>query len=185
VNPGLGSVPSGDGGGAIYGCRSNPGREPCLRANNLVSGRAFEFNSTSGTEGGAIRVGSGNPNPGAVPFTTNASGRVANLNADKVDGLDAEQIRSPWAVVSAGGTLNRSNGATAASGDGAGEYQVTFNRDVSNCASQATLGEPDATDPPAGEIGVAGGSSANNVKVVTRDSTGVRANRGFHVSVNC
>ena len=33
----------GDGGGAIYGCRSNPGNEPCIRANNLKGGRAFEF----------------------------------------------------------------------------------------------------------------------------------------------
>src|SRR5687768_765883 len=33
----------GSGGGAIYGCRSAPGQEPCVRANNLKSGRAFEF----------------------------------------------------------------------------------------------------------------------------------------------
>ena len=33
----------GDGGGAIYGCRSNAGNEPCVRANNLKGGRAFEF----------------------------------------------------------------------------------------------------------------------------------------------
>src|ERR687890_201458 len=33
----------GDGGGAIYGCRSNTGNEPCLRASNLKGGRAFEF----------------------------------------------------------------------------------------------------------------------------------------------
>ena len=37
----------GDGGGAIYGCRSKPGTEPCIRANNLKTGRAFEF-ETSG-----------------------------------------------------------------------------------------------------------------------------------------
>ena len=34
----------GDGGGAIYGCRSNTGNEPCVKANNLKGGRAFEFN---------------------------------------------------------------------------------------------------------------------------------------------
>ena len=33
----------GDGGGAIYGCRSATGKEPCIRANNLKGGRAFEF----------------------------------------------------------------------------------------------------------------------------------------------
>src|SRR3954454_25329722 len=33
----------GDGGGATYGCRSNPAKEPCICANNLKGGRAFEF----------------------------------------------------------------------------------------------------------------------------------------------
>ena len=33
----------GEGGGAIYGCRSSAGKEPCVRANNLKGGRAFEF----------------------------------------------------------------------------------------------------------------------------------------------
>src|SRR4051812_28099601 len=33
----------GDGGGAIYGCRSNVGNEPCILARNLRAGRAFQF----------------------------------------------------------------------------------------------------------------------------------------------
>src|SRR5688572_9980020 len=74
----------GSGGGAIYGCRSAPGDEPCVRANNLKNGRAFEF-ETEGTEGGFIEVGTGSPNAKAAPFTTNAAGKVANLNADRID----------------------------------------------------------------------------------------------------
>ena len=46
----------GDGGGAIYGCRSAAGNEPCVRAINLRDGRAFEF-QTAGKEGGRIQVG--------------------------------------------------------------------------------------------------------------------------------
>src|SRR5690349_285488 len=46
----------GDGGGAIYGCRSSTGHEPCIRANNLKGGRAFEF-QTVGKEGGRIATG--------------------------------------------------------------------------------------------------------------------------------
>src|SRR3712207_3665066 len=69
----------GDGGGAIYGCRSNPGAEPCVRANNLRGGRAFEF-ETRGGEAGYIQVGDTN----AAPFSTNATGHVANLSADKI-----------------------------------------------------------------------------------------------------
>src|SRR2546422_4067877 len=43
------NIRDGNGGGAIYGCRSTTGREPCVRANNLNTGRAFEF-ATDGAE---------------------------------------------------------------------------------------------------------------------------------------
>jgi hypothetical protein len=182
---------SGDGGGAIYGCRSAPGKEPCVRANNLSNGRAFEFQSTSGTEGGFIKVGDGNPNTKATPFGTNAAGKVANLNADRVDDQSADDIvakaRPLWAVVSADGTLSRKNGASAVSHTaGSGQYAVTFSRDVSGCAYTATLGSTDTSTPPAGEAGVAQQSgSASGVIVVTRDSSGATADRPFHLTVDC
>ena len=68
----------GDGGGAIYGCRSNPGNEPCVRANNLKGGRAFEF-ATVGKEAGRIEIGDAT----GAPFTTNATGVATGLNADQ------------------------------------------------------------------------------------------------------
>lgn len=180
----------GDGGGAIYGCRSAPGREPCVRANNLSNGRAFEFETRSGTEGGFIEVGSGNPNANAVPFNTNAAGRVANLNADRVDNLHADDIiaqaKDLWAVVAADGGLSRRNGATSVSKPGTGEYAVVFGRDVTACAYNATLGSTDAAEPAAGEVGVAQQSgNASGVSVVTRDSDGTKADRPFHLTVNC
>ena len=70
----------GDGGGAIYGCRSSAGAEPCIRANNLKGGRAFEF-ATVGKEGGRIETG----DAAGAPFTTNATGTATGLNADRVD----------------------------------------------------------------------------------------------------
>ena len=75
---------NGEGGGAIYGCRSDAGKEPCVRANNLKGGRAFEF-ATVGKEAGFIQVG----DTTAPPFSTNATGKVTNLDADKVDGKSA------------------------------------------------------------------------------------------------
>ena len=181
---------SGDGGGAIYGCRSAVGKEPCIRANNLTAGRAFEFASRSGTEGGEIQVGSGDPNTKAVPFRTNAAGKVANLNADKVDDLSSEQIvaeaKPLWAVVTATGAVVRNNGATSATQLTTGEYQVVFARDVTKCAYGATVGSPDATDPVAGEIGVAQqAGNAAAVRVVTRASGGALADRAFHLTVTC
>src|SRR3712207_6750684 len=49
---------SNNGGGAIYGCRSTEGTNPCVRAINLANGRAFEY-QTGGAEGGRIDVGAG------------------------------------------------------------------------------------------------------------------------------
>jgi hypothetical protein len=77
----------GNGGGAIYGCRSTPEREPCVRANNLQAGRAFEF-ETEGVEAGRIEANA----EGARPFSTNATGVATGLNADRVDSLDAARV---------------------------------------------------------------------------------------------
>jgi hypothetical protein len=87
---------SDSGGGAIHGCRtqapppnaSSPGDKPCLRANNLSSGQAFQFQSTTGTVGGRIQVGGTDitqVNPNAVPFETNAAGMVNNLFAERAN----------------------------------------------------------------------------------------------------
>ncbi len=81
------------GGAAIYGCRGAArgtagGSAPCLRASNLANGFAFEFAAKSGPAG-LFEVGSA----ADAPFATNGGGVVANLNADKVDGLDAAQLR--------------------------------------------------------------------------------------------
>jgi hypothetical protein len=81
------NVRDGNGGGAIYGCRASTGREPCIRANNLKSGRAFEF-ETEGTEAGRIEASGSN----ARPFTTNATGVATGLNSDKVDGIDGGKL---------------------------------------------------------------------------------------------
>jgi hypothetical protein len=180
----------GDGGGAIYGCRSAPGREPCIRANNLETGRAFEFQASSGTEGGYIDVGTGTPNTKAVPFNTNAAARVANLNADRVDDLHASEIvaqaKDLWAVVTTDGALSRKNAAASAGKLATGEYEVVFDRDVAACAYNVTLGSVDATEAPAGEAGASQrAGNAKAVAVVTRDSAGTKADRPFHLTVNC
>jgi hypothetical protein len=81
------NVRDGNGGGAIYGCRANPGREACIRANNLQEGRAFEFESDGG-EVGFIDA----KDPAARPFATNANGVAAGLNADRLDSLNAAKV---------------------------------------------------------------------------------------------
>ena len=81
------NIQNGNGGGAIYGCRARTGREACIRANNLNTGRAFEF-ETDGAEVGRIEA----KTPGGRPFTTNATGVATGLNSDRVDNIDAGRI---------------------------------------------------------------------------------------------
>jgi hypothetical protein len=170
---------SGDGGGAIYGCRSAPGHEPCIRANNLTTGRAFEF-ATRGNEGGRIETGNAN----GAPFTTNATGVATGLNADRVDGKDAADFAAAtdlkalsdgllFATVSATGAIGNQRGAASASVAG-NVYTVKFNRDVSKCSYTASpVGA--ATDAP----GVQPAGTADSV-TVTETAPGA-----FHLQVIC
>ncbi len=178
----------GDGGGAIYGCRSAAGREPCIRSNNLKGGRAFEFNTT-GREAGRIEIG----NPTGAPFTTNATGVATGLNADKVDGKEAADFALA-ADVAAGFLFARVTdpgaGSVTVTGRGAttvaqaGEtYTVTFNRDVSACSYTAT-----AVGTVAQSLAVAAGTTNTQVNVTTNtDATPPEPepDTSFHLQVIC
>jgi hypothetical protein len=179
----------GDGGGAIYGCRSNPGREPCLRGNNLKGGRAFEF-STVGNEAGRIEVGGNRTGP---PLTTNATGVATGFNADKVDGKDATDFAAKtdvdavsgalkFAVVSNNGSLEANRGATGASVTSGPEntVTVTFSTDVSKCSYTAT---PAGTANAADAVAVSAGSDPKTV-VVDQPPDPVNPS-AFHLQVIC
>ncbi len=177
----------GDGGGAIYGCRSDATHEPCIRANNLKDGRAFEF-ATKGKTAGKIEVG----DTSGAPFTTNATGKVENLDADKLDGKDSAEFASAgdlgFAAVKADGTFVAGRGATASVLADAAQntYVVTFDKDVSKCSFTASA---------------VGGSSANGfgiepvagtptqVKVDQQDDDAgppvVDRGRDFHLQAVC
>jgi hypothetical protein len=106
---------SNSGGGAIYGCRStaggsaaNPPKNPCIRANNLSNGFAFEFNAAGGETAGTITVGTGGD--GKRPFTTNATGVATGLNADRVDGADATALKTRWLLVNEAGQIEEQSG---------------------------------------------------------------------------
>jgi hypothetical protein len=173
----------GDGGGAIYGCRSSLGNEPCVRAANLKGGRAFEF-ATIGAEAGRIETGS----PTGAPFTTNATGVATGLNADRVDGKEAADF-APAAdvttlaaslldaqVSATGGISANSRGAVSAT-VAASIYTVKFNKDVSKCSFTAS---PVGSASPQA-IGVAGTTNvADSVTVDTGTAPG-----SFHLQVIC
>jgi hypothetical protein len=171
----------GAGGGAIYGCRALAGNaEPCVRANNLKTGRAFEF-ETGGKEGGEILV----KDTTGVPFVTNATGKVANLNADKLDDKDSADFAAKsellFAAVASGGTLGDNRGATASTRNTATTTTVTFNRDVSKCSLTAT-GNGTAPDALAAQVAGATGTAATQVVVTEADGATATA---FHLQVIC
>src|SRR3954470_12671392 len=180
---------SDNGGGAIYGCRSKlggteKGNQPCVRGSNLADGRAFEFSSNGGTEGGQIT----SPNANAAPCITTAHGVATGLNADQVDGKHAADITSDAtkaahedavavataavqgstsiAAVGANGALGTKRGVTSSSSTGTGTYQVVFANDISACAIQAT----EATVTNAGAAAAELAGDKKTVNVSTRDN---------------
>jgi len=182
----------GDGGGAIYGCRSDVGHEPCILTRNLRAGRAFQF-ETDGKEGGYIKTGDSS----GAPFTTNATGVATGLNADRVDSKSADDIvqdsvnaASRFADVAADGKVNGGRGVTSVTPQGAptdGTYRVVFTDDISKCALTAT--EQTITD--AGAVAVQR-VDAKTVDVKTRkgggaDGTGPSdpAQRPFSIVATC
>ena len=180
---------SGNGGGAIYGCRSTAGNKPCIRANNLANGHAFEFVS-DGKEVGTIT----NENPEGAPFTTNAKGVATGLNADQVDGKSSDDIvkearaLTRFAAVAADGKLLGGRGAVSTSRTADGSYSVTFDNDISACA----LGATETTADDAGAVGVELAADKKTVQVRTRSGGGADgtaatalADRPFHLTVNC
>jgi hypothetical protein len=172
----------GAGGGAIYGCRADAGNdEPCVRANNLRTGRAFEF-ETAGREGGQILV----KEPTGVPFVTNATGKVANLNADRLDDKDSADFAATadllFAAVSETPALASHRGATAVTrADATAPTIVTFNRDVSKCSYTATA-SGDAPEALSTRAAGTTGTEATQV-VVTEDDTATRV--AFYLQVMC
>jgi hypothetical protein len=114
------------------------------------------------------------------------------LDADTLDGIDSSALaRRLFAAVDAdstGASVLRGAGATGAARDAVGEFDVTFDRDVSDCVYVATLSDNADQDPPAGEIAAAL-ESATAVEVRTYNSAGVLADPadddGFQLAVHC
>jgi hypothetical protein len=94
-----------------------------------------------------------------------------------------------YAVVNQNGTLDRGKGATFStlvSPGVLGDYRVTFNKNVSKCMYQATIGTAYPSTPASGEIMVAPDvANVNAVRVFTRTSAGLSTNKPFYLFVGC
>jgi len=205
---------SATGGGAIYGCRSKTGgsaakptpQNPCVRANNLSTGYAFEFHASNGPIVGLITAGAGGD--AKKPFVTNATGVATGLNADRLDNLDAAQIiaaarakasldadtvdgkdstdlQARYAQVAADGTAGTTRGVITdgvTNPAGAGTYSVVFSGDVRTCALSTAIVGGDG-----GEISATPTFADGNttVAVTTFDSAGAAEDRAFHLAAHC
>jgi hypothetical protein len=185
----------GDGGAGALACQSdvNPAgqtnREPCLNMVNKGTGYAAAFR-TRGLTGFRLQTsGSGE----ATPFLLdpNATGKVAHLNADQVDGQSADQLRSRFGRItftapSTVAVANGANGVTSVSRTSAGRYQVTFDRDVSACGLQVTSNDVD------GNRTVAAAPLASNnavadvaIRNVGDATAGDPVDGPFYIAANC
>jgi hypothetical protein len=178
----------------------------CLRASNSGSGEAFQFQGASGAILGVIQSGASLavPNPGAVPFVTNATGEAIGLNADKVDGMDATEIiaaaqaQNPassapsfaFARAAGNGTIDQSRS------QGVTQTNVVHTQPGIYCFVGLTSRPKNAAaniDGAPGEIAVdtttgnpgADCNNQNNVQLIVRTyrSDGTPENKGFYVNL--
>jgi hypothetical protein len=199
------------GGGAVYGCRSTAGgtaatppTNPCIRANNLSNGYAFEFNANDGLSAGVITAGNGGDT--RKPFTTNATGVATGLNADRVDGrsgtdllgktekaADSSKLNGQessfyasagdllFAAVSATGNVTASRGGTATASVVGNTFTVTFPKDVSKCSFTAT---PNAAVAISG-LSLAATSAGTTKVTVDQAAPTLPTPVPFHLQVIC
>jgi hypothetical protein len=87
-----------------------------------------------------------------------------------------------WAVVDSGGTLAFGSGATAARKmQGNGTYEVTFDRDITECATIAQVTYLSGI----GEVYVSTGGTTAAVFTYDTQQNRVAANKSFHLMVMC
>jgi hypothetical protein len=186
----------GGGGGALFGCRSEPGgtpqkNYPCARSRNVGTGLALEL-VTAGALGGTISVGRGGDN--TKPFTTNATGVATGLNAERVGSQTPAQLTSAavsavqatlsLARVSTAGATLTSRGVTAVTHPSTGVYNVVFQNPVNACALTATQS---AAGTEVGAVGTQLAADNRTVTVTTLSGGAVPAlaDRAFDISAVC
>jgi hypothetical protein len=169
--------------------------------NKSITGSKLKSNTITGTQVNESKLGKV-PSAAKADSATNATNAVnaANAvnatNASKLAGVDGGAfVQRLWAVVDGTSTtpsIVRSAGTVGdvedIGGTGtAGLYGVTFNKDVSGCASLVTVGDQGAGTTPAGYATAEGrlSSQPNAIEIRTFDSTGTLSNRDFHLVIIC
>ncbi|HEV2741845.1 MAG TPA: hypothetical protein VGV91_01680 [Rubrobacter sp.] len=174
-----------NGGGFILGKATNAATRVTGLVGRVAAGEALVVKNPSGGSALGLSVGDPAADPATkavAPMKVDSQAKVANLNADTVDGQDAPL----WAVINAAGLAENWHGMTGNRRVNEGRYQIFFNRDVSRCAYSAT---PWAQ---ASDVYVQGSATSTVpitsnsviVQVYTMDGS-LQVNRGFSLVVHC
>jgi hypothetical protein len=169
----------GDGGGAIYGCRADPGREACVKAANLRAGRAFEF-SGGGEEIGYIRA----KNPNARPFATNAGGQDASAFATAPQGVKGSFTFNATGSGSITNAMNAINGQPyqlVSSNNGNTVINLPF--PVQGRVITVTAGATEGPQPGANCHANYASTGASQITVRMRNDNGNDCSGGFSVVI--
>jgi hypothetical protein len=122
-------------------------------------------------------------------FSASAAEQNTGGTPDRSRGGDFTASGDRWAVVNSNATFARGKGVVQVTrGDTAtGSYIVKFNKVVTGCMYQATIGLSGISGvSPPGEVTVVRRfSDARAVYVTTHTSAGAQADRGFHLYVGC
>ena len=111
-----------------------------------------------------------------------------------VDGTDIanfsltnQDVGVLFAEVNTNGTLaNSSGGGVTSVGQGAGNYEVDFARNIAACTAVATLGFSTGSILPPGEVSLTDTpGNVESVSVITWNSDGTSANKPFRLVVVC
>ncbi len=201
----------------VNGNCSIPAEASGLSLNVTAVGATQSTNIRVFPAGGAVPTAANlNPAPGAAPAPNAVTTGLNNLGQFSVfnrfgfvdividvngyyedhnhDDRYVQESDLLWAVVETDGDLERSSDGVVGSQllDGVlptGDYVVTFDRDISNCAYQATVGRPGTSNGPFPGFAVVANwtdDPEQSVVVFVKDQNGSGVeNRGFHLLVTC
>jgi hypothetical protein len=173
-----------DSGGVIHGCYQTA--RGALRVIDTTQGAtctagetALDWNRT-GPQG--VQGPKGDTGPQGL------QGPHGDTGPQGPQGSPGAPATAYWAVMNADGTLKASSGVNTSPNitgkftNITGEYQVAFNRDVSNCAAVVSASEASAFFPT---IAMVGRTSPTQVGVNTFKSDGTSIDSAFELAVFC
>jgi hypothetical protein len=121
---------------------------------------------------------------GVYVVTVTPNGKVSDFPFHLVTRCGTQ---GPWVVSDNAGNMNRGNGVKEFRHVETGEWEITFDDDMTTCVYVASIGDPGKV--PVTELGLvftaSGRDSANGVRVQTMNRDGAPTDFPFHLQIVC